>query len=87
MRGNSIIRTDVERICNAVDLRSLSKKTILVSGASGLIGTYVLSCLNWLQEWGLDIQVYGLVFFEDSRISERNGTTWEVCRPKGGPCR
>ncbi len=62
MRNNSIIRTDVERICNAVDLRSLSKKTILVSGASGLIGTYVLACLDWLQECGLDIQVYGLVF-------------------------
>ena len=42
----SIIEEDVERICSKVDLTRLAGARILVTGASGLVGTYLLACLK-----------------------------------------
>ncbi|MDB5036484.1 MAG: hypothetical protein JWQ35_12 [Bacteriovoracaceae bacterium] len=44
-----IIYEDAEQIRKIVPLGSLKDKTILVSGASGLLGTYFVSCLRNLQ--------------------------------------
>lgn len=42
----NIIETDAEAICKRVNLRGLAGKTVLITGASGLIGTYLLSCVK-----------------------------------------
>lgn len=40
-----IIIEDAKKIINKVDFASLNSKSILITGASGLIGTYLLACL------------------------------------------
>ena len=42
----NIIQKDAEEICEKVDFSCLKGKTILISGASGLIGGYLLLCLK-----------------------------------------
>jgi nucleoside-diphosphate-sugar epimerase len=46
MVDNRIIESDVLSILDKVDLSILNNKTILVTGASGLIGTYILYTLK-----------------------------------------
>jgi len=41
----SIIAEDAEQICSRIDFSEIQGKTILLSGASGLIGVYFLACL------------------------------------------
>ncbi len=41
-----IIASDAEHICNKVDLSEICGKTVLVTGASGLVGGYFLACLK-----------------------------------------
>lgn len=41
-----IIRNDAESVVRRVNLEPLAGKRVLVTGASGLIGTYVLACLD-----------------------------------------
>ena len=43
-----IIITDVEKICNKVNLTEVLGKTVLIAGASGLIGVYFLASLKKL---------------------------------------
>jgi len=69
---NKIIQKDVQRICDHLDLNLLSDKTILLSGASGLIGTYFLACLSWLQKCGIKIKVYALVFSNLTLYTKEN---------------
>jgi nucleoside-diphosphate-sugar epimerase len=45
-----IIQKDIDEIWPNLDLNSLQDKTILISGASGLLGTYFLASLKKLQE-------------------------------------
>jgi hypothetical protein len=40
-----LIATDSEFICGSVDLEPLAGRTVLVTGASGLLGTYLLATL------------------------------------------
>jgi nucleoside-diphosphate-sugar epimerase len=42
----------------------LRNTTVLVTGASGLIGTYVIACLGHLKNMGLAVQVQALCFSE-----------------------
>src|SRR5688500_4198783 len=46
---SGIIDADVERILREVDLSVLRGKSVLVTGASGLIGGYFLACLSRLR--------------------------------------
>jgi len=64
MIDNRIILRDVQKICEQVDLRPLEGKTVLVTGASGLIGTYILACLFHLRKLGMPMRVYALSFSE-----------------------
>ena len=56
--ANDIIYDDVKGICDRVNLDILHDAIILVTGASGLIGTYILACLCHLREQGIPMQVY-----------------------------
>jgi nucleoside-diphosphate-sugar epimerase len=55
---NNTILKDAKRICQRVNLDVLRDSTILVTGASGLIGTYILASLCCLREQGFRAQVY-----------------------------
>lgn len=57
MLNNTILK-DAKRICERVNLDVLRDSTILVTGASGLIGTYILASLCYLREYGVRIKVY-----------------------------
>ena len=45
---HKLIREDVQRIIEAVDLSPLNDSKILITGASGLLGTYFVACLKEL---------------------------------------
>ena len=59
MTLSNIITHDAQEICDRVNLDILRDSTILVTGSSGLIGTYILACLCHLREQGVPIEVYG----------------------------
>jgi len=44
----NIIASDAENICKKVDLSEIKNKSLLITGASGLIGGYFLACLEQL---------------------------------------
>jgi len=46
LKIKSIIEKDCEVICSYLDQPMLANKTILITGASGLLGIYFLSCLK-----------------------------------------
>ncbi len=54
--NNSIIYEDVKKIVDSVDLSPLSGKEILITGATGLVGTYILFSINELIERGVSIK-------------------------------
>ena len=58
---NDIISKDAGRICQRVNLDGLQDKTILVTGASGLLGTYFLATLANLRESGVPLDVIAQV--------------------------
>jgi len=62
--NKDIILKDAKRICECTNLDCLSDTTVLVTGASGLIGTYFIASLRWLIEQGMNIKVYPLIFSE-----------------------
>lgn len=55
---DNIILKDAERICDRIKFDILHDATILVTGASGLIGTYILACLCHLRKHGVRVHVY-----------------------------
>jgi nucleoside-diphosphate-sugar epimerase len=55
----NIIEDDIDRILSKVNLLPLKNKSILVTGASGLLGIYFVSCLRRLQEeYNLNIYLW-----------------------------
>jgi nucleoside-diphosphate-sugar epimerase len=52
-----IIEQDVEDIINKINFTQLENKSILITGASGIIGVYLMSCLKRLYK-NLNIKVY-----------------------------
>jgi len=57
---NMIILQDAQKICERLRMDVLQNTTVLVTGASGLIGTYFLACLSHLKSIGHRIQVHAL---------------------------
>ena len=43
---NRIIEKDIEKILDRVDLSELKGKSILITGSTGMIGTYLMACLD-----------------------------------------
>lgn len=65
IRLTDIILHDVKNNPNAIDLNELESKTILITGASGLVGTYLLATLrNAIIDSGLNILVYATIHSE-----------------------
>ena len=60
--NNSIIDNDISYICQTIDVEKLSNSTVVLSGASGLIGTYFLACLSRLLNAGILNSVYALIY-------------------------
>ena len=56
--SENIIMRDARCICDRVNLNILRDTTVLVTGASGLIGTHLLACLCYLRERGIRMNVY-----------------------------
>jgi UDP-glucuronate decarboxylase len=55
---HKIVLEDVERIKSRIDLSSLNKKRVLITGGSGLIGHYLLNLLvNLVESDGLQIEI------------------------------
>lgn len=55
-----IIWDDSTEVLKKVDFDWLKGKTVLVTGATGLIGTHVLTCLAILNNMGYDMKVFGV---------------------------
>jgi UDP-glucuronate decarboxylase len=55
-----IILTDAEKTIKKCDFSWLNEKTILVTGATGLLGTHFLATLTLLKEQGMKIKVFGV---------------------------
>ncbi len=72
-----VIARDAAAICERVNLDALSGKTILVTGASGLLGTYFLATLAHLKQSGLPLQAIAQVRSEPAphtaEIIQRGG--------------
>jgi len=61
---SDIILNDVERIRGKIDHDFLSNKKVLITGASGLIGTYILAFMASLVKAGVPLEVYAQTFSE-----------------------
>lgn len=61
MLSEMIIR-DVEHNCGHLDHDYLTNKKVLITGASGLFGTYILAYMAFLIKKGVPLEVYAQVF-------------------------
>lgn len=52
-----IVREDIVTVCKQVDFAELEGKTLLLTGASGIVGTYFLATLARLRAMGMSIVV------------------------------
>lgn len=75
--SHDVIAQDAAQICNRVDLTKLDGKTVLVTGASGLLGTYILATLAHLKNQGLSFKTIAQVRSEPAshtaQFIERGG--------------
>lgn len=55
-----IIDRDVSSICEKLDFSQIYNKKILVTGASGLIGVYLISCLKFFKEKN-NLEIYAWI--------------------------
>jgi nucleoside-diphosphate-sugar epimerase len=56
-----VIAREAAQICHRVNLEELKGKTILITGASGLLGTYFLATLAHLKQNGVPVQAIAQV--------------------------
>lgn len=56
-----IIEKDTFEISSKINFKELDGKSILITGASGLIGTYLLATLKNIQDNGLAIKVFAVI--------------------------
>ena len=59
---SEIILNDVENACGQIDHDFLTNKRVLITGASGLIGTYILAYMVFLIKKGVPLEVYAQTF-------------------------
>lgn len=64
MHNHEVIFEDAAEICKRVNLTGVRDATVLVTGASGLLGTYFLATLCRLRESGASLKVYAQVYSE-----------------------
>ena len=61
---SEIIINDVENICGQINHDFLTNKKVLITGSSGLIGTYILAYMASLIKAGIPLEVYAQTFSE-----------------------
>ena len=61
---SDIIMHDVVNACSHIDHDYLKNKKVFITGASGLIGTYILAYLIFLIKKGVPIEIYAQTFSE-----------------------
>lgn len=61
---SEIIIQDVEKACRQLDRTFFRNKIVLITGASGLIGTYILAYMVSLIRAGVPVEVYAQTFSE-----------------------
>jgi len=57
MKNKNIIDIDCDSILNSINFKNIKNKTILVTGASGLVGIYIVSCLVKLKN-NLNLNIF-----------------------------
>ncbi len=62
--NSDIILRNAQQICDRVKFEPLADASILITGASGLIGTYCLACLAVLCQCGMRLRVQAQVLSE-----------------------
>src|SRR6185369_2138043 len=78
---DGIILRDAAELCARLDLRRLAGRTVVITGASGLIGTYLVATLARLQAQGVDVQVKALCHSEPPpHMKEICGESVEILR-------
>lgn len=60
--NRDIVAQDAESVCADAAVNALSGARVLVTGASGLLGTYFLACLAAMKEGGQRLEVYAHTF-------------------------
>jgi UDP-glucuronate decarboxylase len=68
--NNDIIFKDAAEILKRVDFTWLEKKTVLITGATGLLGTHFLATLCLLKEAGMKIKVFAACHSEPADYTE-----------------
>jgi nucleoside-diphosphate-sugar epimerase len=58
---SGVIARDAAQICQRVSLQQLEGKTVLITGASGLLGTYFLATLAHLKQSGVPVKAIAQV--------------------------
>ena len=62
---NSIILEDIKRNPNAISLQEFDSKSILITGASGLVGTYLIATLlSAITDSGVRLKLYAVIHSE-----------------------
>jgi UDP-glucuronate decarboxylase len=69
-----IIFNDAANVLKRVDFSPLEGKTVLITGATGLLGTHFLTLLALLRERGMCIKTFGMYH------SEPADYTWEIAQ-------
>jgi len=72
---DSIIHQDCRKIIEKINFSDLKNKSVLVTGASGLIGIYLISCLKMVSE-SLNIKIFAWI---KSDIEKEFKTIFEGC--------
>jgi nucleoside-diphosphate-sugar epimerase len=72
---SELIDTEAKKISDAIDFSSLSNKSILITGASGIVGIFLISSLKQVQK-DLDINIYA---WTNNVLPEYLKPTFEGC--------
>ena len=78
-RNNPQYQEDLNYIISSIDAEPLREKSILVTGATGLIGTLIIDSLFALNTKGFDIRIYALGRSKE-RASDRLGLYYNDSR-------
>lgn len=56
-----LYKEDIQNVINSIDVKVFEKKKILITGATGLIGTFLIDVLMFLKvDKGVDIEIFAL---------------------------
>lgn len=62
--NHDVILQNASQICDRVNLDELDGRSVVITGASGLVGSYLLACLSILRQRGMRLHVSAQVMSE-----------------------